>query len=106
MMRADRQFGKTLWLGLAMTLCCALSISAWADDEDLSEAEVTIIQDDKDQRVEEYRINGKLYMIRVIPVVGPIYVMLDHDGDGQFEFTNNDPTVNPSTSQWILFKWN
>lgn len=106
MISLDRQFTKYLCCGIAMALLYVMSASAWAEDEDLSEAEVTIVQDDKDQRVEEYRVNGRLYLVKVIPVAGPSYLLVDRNGDGQFELTDDDPTASPPTAQWVLFKWN
>ena len=35
-------------------------------------------------RVVEYRANGKLYMLKVIPKVGKPYYLIDSKGDGQF----------------------
>lgn len=35
-------------------------------------------------RVVEYRANGKLYMLKVIPRVGKPYYLIDEKGDGQF----------------------
>ncbi len=35
-------------------------------------------------RVIEYRANGKLYMLKVIPRVGKPYYLIDSRGDGQF----------------------
>ena len=35
-------------------------------------------------RVIEYRANGKLYMLKVIPKVGKPYYLIDQKGDGQF----------------------
>jgi hypothetical protein len=35
-------------------------------------------------RVVEYRANGKLYMLKVIPKVGKPYYLIDGKGDGQF----------------------
>ena len=35
-------------------------------------------------RVIEYRANGKLYMLKVIPKVGKPYYLIDSKGDGQF----------------------
>ncbi|HQS98710.1 MAG: hypothetical protein B7Y26_05685 [Hydrogenophilales bacterium 16-64-46] len=35
-------------------------------------------------RVIEYRANGKLYMLKVIPKVGKPYYLIDGKGDGQF----------------------
>lgn len=45
------------------------------------EPEVTITQQGKD-RVEEYRVNGKLYMLKVSPPGGAPYYLLDERGDG------------------------
>lgn len=35
-------------------------------------------------RVIEYRANGQLYMLKVIPRVGKPYYLIDQKGDGQF----------------------
>jgi hypothetical protein len=35
-------------------------------------------------RVVEYRANGKLYMLKVIPRTGKPYYLIDQKGDGQF----------------------
>ncbi len=45
--------------------------------------EVKIIKQ-KDQTIEEYRIGGKLYMIKVTPKYGPPYYLVDDRGDGKF----------------------
>ena len=51
---------------------------------DASEApEVTITKRGEDQ-VEEYRLNGKLYMVKVTPPHGVSYYMVDSRGDGVF----------------------
>jgi hypothetical protein len=34
--------------------------------------------------VEEYRVGGKLYMIKVTPKAGPPYYLIDDRGDGKF----------------------
>lgn len=53
-----------------------------AADADL-EPPVTIIQQ-AEQTVEEYRANGKLYMIKIIPKIGVPYYLVDDLGDGKF----------------------
>lgn len=36
-----------------------------------------------DDRVEEFRVNGKLYMIKVTPPHGTSYYLIDEKGDGR-----------------------
>jgi hypothetical protein len=45
------------------------------------EPQVTIIKRGED-KVEEYRMNGKLYMIKVTPPHGVPYFLVDNDGSG------------------------
>ena len=52
------------------------------NDADL-EPQVTIRKRGED-KVEEYRVNGKLYMIRVTPPHGTSYYLVDQRGDGSF----------------------
>ncbi|MCX8086047.1 MAG: DUF2782 domain-containing protein [Rhodocyclaceae bacterium] len=47
------------------------------------EPQVTIRKRGED-RVEEYRLNGKLYMIKVTPAHGTPYYLVDPKGDGGF----------------------
>ena len=46
------------------------------------EPEITIRQRGAD-KVEEFRVNGKLYMVRVTPPGGAPYILLDQTGGGQ-----------------------
>lgn len=47
------------------------------------EPQVTITKRGED-KVEEYRVSGKLYMLKVTPPGGTPYYLLDHNGDGSF----------------------
>jgi len=47
------------------------------------EPQVTIIKRGTDT-VEEYRIGGRLYMVKVTPPSGRPYYLIDHRGDGMF----------------------
>jgi hypothetical protein len=47
------------------------------------EPEVTIIKQ-TEQTVEEYRVGGKLYMIKITPKIGAPYYLVDDQGDGKF----------------------
>ncbi len=68
------------------------------------EPEITIIQR-KGAKVEEYRIHGRLYMIKVIPVIGKPYYLLDQDGDGQMETKMSEIYSNFIVPSWVLFSW-
>ncbi len=49
----------------------------------LTEPQVTIVKRGIDT-VEEYRIGGRLYMMKVIPPTGKPYYLIDYRGDGTF----------------------
>jgi len=51
--------------------------------DDSLEPQVTIIKRGED-KVEEYRINGRLYMVKVTPPHGVPYYLVDSAGDGTF----------------------
>jgi hypothetical protein len=68
------------------------------------EPDVRIIRK-KDATIEEYRINGNLYMIKVMPVIGPPYYLMDQDGDGRMETNMSELRENFVVPQWVLFSW-
>lgn len=67
--------------------------------------DITIIKKGKDT-IEEYRRNGQLYMVKVRPAVGPVYYLLDTNGDGKMDVKKNDMDKNSNINQWILLEWN
>lgn len=67
-------------------------------------SDVVIIQH-KDETVEEYRIGGRIYMIKVEPSKGVPYYLVDTDGDGKLESHYSDLTENILIPQWVLFRW-
>lgn len=73
-------------------------------DEEVMEPQVTIIKRD-DAVVHEYRMNGQLYMIKVEPVRGYPYYLMDTDGDGSLESRYNqiDPAL--VVPRWMIFRW-
>lgn len=54
--------------------------------------------------VEEYRIGGRLYAIKVIPPIGPPYYLVDLDGDGRF-VRRSDLEATLRTHQWRILEW-
>lgn len=71
-------------------------------DEEL-QPEVTIVRRGN-ETIEEYRVGGQLYMIKITPSKGAPYYLLDTDGDGSLETRRND-LENPSIVQWRIFTW-
>jgi len=67
------------------------------------EPQITIIRQE-DKIIEEYRVNNNLYMIKVTPVAGMPYYLIDFDGDGKLDVRKNelDDVIVP---QWVLFTW-
>ena len=69
------------------------------------EPEIRIVPGEE-ELVEEYRISGKLYQLKVIPRVGPPYYLVDMDGDGEFERRFEEPVhSNMLIPSWVLFRW-
>jgi hypothetical protein len=67
------------------------------------EPQVTIRKRGEDT-VEEYRINGQLYMIKVTPPTGRPYYLVDHKGDGSFVRQDNYRSdIRPP--MWVIFQW-
>lgn len=68
------------------------------------EPDITIIRKGKDT-IQEFRRNGKLYMVKIQPQVGPAYYMLDTNGDEQMDVKKNDLDENTNINRWTLFEW-
>lgn len=66
--------------------------------------EVTIKRDAKGTR-EEYSINGRVYMVKVVPIVGPPYYLVDPTGQGEFSQQINDIKNPPPVPRWVLLRW-
>ena len=67
------------------------------------EAKVTTTQKGADT-VEEYRINGKLYKMRITPAKGPAYFLVDPKGDGNF-IRADGPDSKIATPTWVIKEW-
>jgi len=73
------------------------------DEKDLG-PDVRILRD-KTADIEEFRSNGKVYMIKVKPKKGRPYYLVDADGDGDFDTRRNDLQPNLLIPSWVLFSW-
>ena len=73
------------------------------DDEEL-EPEVKIIKRD-DAVIHEYRINGRLYMVKVVPRIGLPYILYDGDGNGSLESRSHQLDPAPIIPNWVIHSW-
>lgn len=67
------------------------------------EPQVTITTRGED-KAEEFRIGGKLYMIKITPKHGVPYYLVDDKGNGGFTRMDN-PDTGLRVPQWVLFQF-
>lgn len=65
------------------------------------EPEVTI-KKREGETVEEHRVHGKLYMIKVTPEHGVPYYLIDRQGDGVFTTMDTPGTPGLSVPMWVI----
>lgn len=68
-------------------------------------AEINIITEG-DKRIEEYSLNGRVYMVRIQQKGFPPYYLIDRDGDGRMDEQVSElmgPGIPPPN--WVLFRW-
>jgi len=63
------------------------------------EPEITITTKGKEMH-EEYRLNGRLYMIKVTPTKGKPYYLIDQEGSGNFRRSDFDTRL--SIPMWVI----
>lgn len=68
-----------------------------------AEPQVTIRKRGEDT-VEEYRMAGKLYMIKVTPPGGRPYYLIDERGDGKFA-RQEGPETGIRPPMWVIHSW-
>jgi len=93
-------FQLLLCLFLAIGGIQQLVLAAGPDDE----PEITITRSQTDI-IEEYRANGKLYMIKITPKKGFAYYLVDTDGDGSLDSRHNELDEGIVIPKWTLFSW-
>ncbi|MBD7976715.1 DUF2782 domain-containing protein [Serpens gallinarum] len=87
---------------LLLASLLALPLSGFAQDPVDADPDVTIRQQG-DRTVEEYRVNGFLYAIKITPKNGKPYFLVRADGDdGNFVRADQPDLLIPS---WKIFSW-
>ncbi|MBF0676843.1 MULTISPECIES: DUF2782 domain-containing protein [unclassified Pseudomonas] len=87
---------------LLLASLLALPLSGFAQDPVDADPDVTIRQQG-DRTIEEYRVNGFLYAIKITPKNGKPYFLVRADGDdGNFVRADQPDLLIPS---WKIFSW-
>jgi len=63
-----------------------------------------VIREEEERVIEEYRVNGQLYMVKITPSRGRPYYLLDTDGDGRLD-TRRHNLDSPRVNVWRIFEW-
>jgi hypothetical protein len=87
---------------LVLMLAGCASMGPTDPTAELEDADVTTRMVDGD-RIEEYRIQGQLHVVKVTPQRGPPYYLIDSNGDGRLDSSEGEGPVSPV--MWKLFEW-
>jgi hypothetical protein len=97
-MRATVRFSSLL----ATLLLAGCATTGGDPTANLEGADVTSRMVDGD-RVEEYRVQGQLHVVKVTPRRGAPYYLIDRNGDGRLDSSEGEGPVSPV--MWKLFEW-
>ena len=91
---------------------CVLSFPALGQDSGLDlrvqEADIApsvTLREHENRVVEEYRVNNRLYMVKITPVVGAPYYLVDDDGSGDMAWNRGGSQLEQKVPQWTLMSW-
>lgn len=80
------------------------SHAASPKDKERAADEIKIIGHD-DGRIEEFRIAGRLYMIKITPRYGVPYYLIDSNGDGGLDTRKTEVDEHLMIPSWTLLRW-
>jgi hypothetical protein len=64
------------------------------------------IREEEERMVEEYRLGGQIYMVKITPKGGVPYYYIDTDGDGKLELDMDQQALNPvQPVHWKVLEW-
>ncbi len=93
---------KQVFLPLLLALAgCATAGSGSDPAAELAGAQVAVRTEANGDVIEEYRVGTQLRMVKVTPVRGAPYYLMDRDGDGRMD----EPGDGVSPVYWKLYGW-
>ena len=96
---------KILLSGVLLVLAGCASMGSSPNDPaaDLADAQVAMRTEKNGDVIEEYRVAGQLRMVKVTPSRGPVYYLMDENGDGRLDKSKGEGPVSPV--YWKLYGW-
>ena len=93
---------KTAFVGFALSTALAIELAgAPSHPDEYDEDQIEIIEGE-DRIIYEYRQNGILTMIKIVPENGRPYYMVPADGSPNFEGLDHKKKLYP---QWVIVEW-
>lgn len=77
-----------------------------APDADQLAPTVSIRTGDNGDLIEEYRQDGHVTMVRIKPKNGPVYMLMDSNGDGRLDKVDGQSNGGVAPVYWTLYEWN
>lgn len=74
---------------------------ARSSPDDFNSDDIEIIEG-TERTIYEYRVNGVLMMIKVVPKVGRPYYMVPADGSAHYQGLDHKKNLYP---QWVILEW-
>ncbi|MBU2706085.1 DUF2782 domain-containing protein [Zooshikella marina] len=87
---------------LAFCFTGAVNTAVIAEDEPIRPSNDVVIRESKDKIIHEYRHNGFVYAIKVVPKIGKPYFLVAADGEGNYIRTDRPEMLIPS---WKILEW-
>ena len=84
------------------SLLLASPMALWAEDEAPSADPDVTIRQEGDKTIQEYRVNGFLYAIKVVPKGGKPYFLVRADGQQHWMRSDKPDLLIPA---WEIFSW-
>lgn len=92
---------RTALLSFSILLLSLINVTAHAETPPAGEQPDIIIREEEGKTFYEYRVNGILKEIKVVPKAGPAYYLVPADGEGWIREERSQILV----PKWVLFEW-
>jgi len=87
-MRVRETVIPALWLSACLLLPACASMNGMAGEPEIpADAVENIRTEANGDVVAEYRVGGRIAVVKIVPANGPTYYLTDTDGDGRLERT-------------------